>query len=151
MGREVKIDSIANWFKKAVPNPNQRNIEVQLGCHFEEIAEMLVELESDKFETSLLLSKAYEVIHNLADDLKSGEATLTEPHSQVGLLDAMADQIVTAIGVAHMQGMGIVEAIDRVDRSNWSKFDSKGNPIFNENGKIMKGPAYHKPELSDLV
>jgi drug/metabolite transporter (DMT)-like permease len=57
---------------------------------------------------------------------------------------------VTGIGSAYCAGMKAADACERVNTSNWSKFDVDGNPIFNENGKISKGPNYTPPDLTGL-
>lgn len=49
-----------------------------------------------------------------------------------------------------MNGFDIVGALQEVNRSNWSKFEN-GEPIFDENGKIKKGPNYRPPDLSKFV
>ncbi|SSX60346.1 nucleoside triphosphate pyrophosphohydrolase family protein [Actinobacillus lignieresii] len=69
---------------------------------------------------------------------------------KVELLDALCDQIVTAIGVAHMFGMNIQGALQEVANSNDSKFED-GKPVFNEQGKIAKGKHYFKPNLERFV
>jgi predicted HAD superfamily Cof-like phosphohydrolase len=66
-------------------------------------------------------------------------------------LDALCDQIVTATGSGAFLGMNMEGALSEVDQSNWSKFDENGNPIFDENGKISKSPAYRKPELEPFI
>lgn len=66
------------------------------------------------------------------------------------LLDALCDQIVTAVGVAHMFGMNIEGALTEVNRSNWSKFVNEA-PVFDENGKIAKGPDYTPPDLTEFL
>jgi hypothetical protein len=66
------------------------------------------------------------------------------------LLDSLADQIVTAVGVGHCANMNVPEAVLRVNKSNWSKYDQDGQPIFKPNGKIDKGPNYVEPDLSGL-
>jgi predicted HAD superfamily Cof-like phosphohydrolase len=66
------------------------------------------------------------------------------------LLDALCDQIVTAVGVAHMFGMDIESALNEVNASNWSKFVD-GNPVFNEHGKIAKGPGYFEPKIAEFA
>lgn len=71
-------------------------------------------------------------------------------NDKVGLTDALADQIVTAIGLAYMHGIDIEGALNEVNRSNWSKFVD-GKPVFDENGKIKKGDGYTPPELSKFV
>lgn len=48
-------------------------------------------------------------------------------------------------------GFDMSGALKEVNLSNWSKFDENGNPIFNENGKIVKGENYFKPDLAKFV
>lgn len=143
------IDNIFNWFKKAVPEPNNKNIHTQLGVHFEEVAEMLLALSGDDDQTEVLLHNAYLANHLLAEHLKSNVDALNldmTNESKVELLDALCDQIVTATGVGYMLGMNLPMALEEVNASNYSKFVN-GEPIFNENKKIMKGPNYFKPSL----
>lgn len=143
------IDNIFNWFKKAVPEPNNKNIHTQLGVHFEEVAEMLLALSGDDDQTEVLLHNAYLANHLLAEHLKNNVGALNldmTTESKVELLDALCDQIVTATGVGYMLGMKLPLALEEVNASNYSKFVN-GEPIFNENKKIMKGPNYFKPSL----
>ena len=70
--------------------------------------------------------------------------------ARVELLDALCDQIVTAVGVAYMMGMDIEGALAEFNRSNWSKFEG-GVPVFNEQGKIAKGAEYTPSELSGYI
>lgn len=70
--------------------------------------------------------------------------------NKVELLDSLADQIVTAVGVAHMMGFDILGALEEVNRSNFSKFED-GKPVFDANGKITKGKDYVKPNLEHFV
>ena len=69
----------------------------------------------------------------------------------VELLDALADQIVTATGVGTFLGINVPGALAEVNRSNYSKFDEDGNPIFDENQKVVKGPHYTKPNLKPYI
>ena len=143
------IDNIFNWFKKAVPEPNHKNIHTQIGVHFEEVAEMLLSLSGDDEQTEVLLHNAYLTTHLLAEHLKSNVGALNldmSNQARVELLDALCDQIVTATGVGYMLGMNLPMALEEVNASNYSKFVN-GEPIFNENKKIMKGPNYFKPSL----
>lgn len=66
------------------------------------------------------------------------------------LLDALADQIVTATGVGVFLGMNVPGALGEVNRSNYSKFEN-GEPVFNENKKVMKGKDYTPPDLSKFI
>ena len=139
------VESILEWFKRAVPAPNDKNRNVQMGVHVEEFAEMLESLGVCKFERS--------VLEYLSIDLKGGHLIMDDlVVAREELLDSLCDQIVTAIGVAHMFGMNIAGALAEVDRSNWSKFDAAGQPTFDDNGKIAKNQlTYRKPELAQFV
>ena len=142
----MSIDSIELWHKRARPEVDAKAFNVQLGCHFEEVCEMLAVLNMSQNDT---LVRARAALSWLADGLKAGriEANITDRRE---LLDSLADQIVTAVGVGHTAGMKTVDAVDAVNRSNWSKFDDEGFPIFNEHGKIAKGPKYARPVLDNL-
>jgi hypothetical protein len=152
----MSIDSIALWHKRARPTPSHRDFDVQVGCHLEEVLEMLETLEfsyTDEFGTYLPVkghnTAAYSALKQLADNLKSGatEARITD---RMDLLDSLADQVVTAVGVGHCAYMGVTDACAQVNSSNWSKFDDNGQPIFDAKGKIAKGPRYAPPDLEGL-
>lgn len=137
--------AIARWFQLAVPTPTDKNRAVQIGVHFEEVTEMLDALNAP--------AAVCDSLRTLSETLKTGMTVkldaLDEEH-RLELLDALCDQIVTAIGVAHMMRMNIVGALAEVNRSNYSKFVN-GLPVFNEHGKIAKGPGYSKPDLRPFV
>lgn len=133
------------WFEAAVPNPTDKNFQVQLGVHFEEISEMLEALTGDTEQTSKRLEDLAADLSVLGNQLKTGRVSaLVRSHEE--FLDALVDQRVTATGVGHMLGYDMEGADKEVDRSNFSKFVD-GKPIFDINGKIMKGPDYTAPEL----
>jgi predicted HAD superfamily Cof-like phosphohydrolase len=148
----MSVDSIEMWHKRARPNPTDADFNVQLGCHFEEIAEML---ETMVFHTPGFpstpgeVSRAHEYVSLLAERLKACEVSVTVIDRN-GFLDSLADQIVTAVGVGHCAGMNTSDACVAVNSSNWSKFSENGYPLFDENGKIKKGPNYRKPDLEGM-
>lgn len=132
--------SILDWFKEAKPNPTIRDIATQIGCHFEEVAEMLEATNNVNDETK-----------DFADFYKQGYGTDNVNYfDKQELLDSLCDQIVTAIGVGYMMGFDIIGALNEVNNSNWSKFDG-GKAIFDENGKIKKGANYFKPNLIKYI
>ena len=143
------IDLITLWFKRAKPTSAHRDLEVQMGAHFEEVHEMLETVQGKDDSTELLLKDAREAMKKLATALKSGTGSVGISDRKE-YLDACCDQIVTAVGSAHFAGMQIVEAVGRVNSSNWSKFDDNGQPIFDAKGKIAKGPRYAPPDLEGL-
>ena len=67
------------------------------------------------------------------------------------LLKELADIVYTCYGYAVSFGWDLDEAMRRVHISNMSKLDENGNPIYREDGKIIKGPNYKEPEMKDLV
>nr|DAX45376.1 MAG TPA: NTP-PPase-like protein [Caudoviricetes sp.] len=142
----MNIEKVIAWFKAAKPNPTSKDVLTQLGCHFEEIKEMCnaMNLHCDDVALQELRFKSA-----CAPYLKGVESI--DEAQAVEILDSLCDQIVTAIGVGYMMGFDMVGALKEVNLSNWSKFDENGNPIFNENGKIVKGENYFKPDLAKFL
>lgn len=140
----MSIDSIELWHRRARPDPTPENLNVQLGCHIEEFIEMLDAVKLNGGWNNM----RYELVL-LADRLKANMES-AEIIDRKEFLDSLADQIVTAVGVGHCAGMKTSDAVDAVSRSNWSKFNDEGFPIFNEHGKIAKGPNYKRPYLEGL-
>lgn len=142
----MSVDQIELWHKRARPEPTVEDFNVQLGCHLEEIVEMLAVVNTTQNDA---LVRARTALNWLAEGLKKGfiRADITDRKE---FLDALADQIVTATGAGHCAGMKTADAVAAVNRSNYSKFDKNGYPIFNENGKIAKGPDYAPPNLEGL-
>lgn len=141
----MSIDSIQLWHVRAKPEPTDRDFDVQLGCHFEEIVEMLQVVDINHQDT---LVRARASLSFLAQALKEGRARAVVTDRKE-FLDACADQVVTAVGVGYRARMDVAEAVDRVNVSNWSKYVD-GQPVFNEHGKISKGPNYQAPDLEGL-
>ena len=141
------IDNITLWHKRARPEPTYRDFEVQLGCHIEEFIEMMDSLSI--YFDKIQVNKALDALEELADGLKAGVLTLSSM-DRGEVLDALADQIVTAVGVGHCAKMDMAAAVQEVNDSNWSKFNYKGFPEFDENGKIKKGERYRKPNLKGM-
>ncbi len=74
--------------------------------------------------------------------------------SQKNLLevaDALTDLLYVTYGAGHAFGINLDKCFDEVQRSNMSKLDENGKPIYSENGKVLKGPNYFKPDLSNLL
>ena len=138
-----------NWFKKAVPKPTQTNVSVQIGVHFEEVAEMIAEIQTDDNVAALFLETAQDALNGLANHLKKIKPEL-RIKDNVAFLDSICDQLVTATGSAYMLHMDPVGGLIEINESNYSKFVD-GEPLFDENKKIKKGPNYRKPDLSSFV
>tara|TARA_Y100001970_G_scaffold131542_1_gene162256 strand:+ start:182 stop:553 length:372 start_codon:yes stop_codon:yes gene_type:complete len=65
--------------------------------------------------------------------------------------DALTDILYVTYGAGHAFGIDLDKCFDEVQNSNMSKLDENGKPIYNEFGKVMKGPNYFKPDLSKFV
>ena len=65
--------------------------------------------------------------------------------------DALTDILYVTYGAGHAFGINLDKCFEEVQNSNMSKLGSDGKPIYNENGKVMKGPDYFKPNLNKFV
>ena len=65
--------------------------------------------------------------------------------------DALTDLLYVTYGAGHAFGINLDKCFNEVQESNMSKLGSDGKPIYNESGKVMKGPNYFKPDLSKFL
>ena len=65
--------------------------------------------------------------------------------------DALTDILYVTYGAGHAFGIDLDKCFDEVQNSNMSKLGENGEPIYNESGKVMKGPNYFKPDLSKFI
>ena len=65
--------------------------------------------------------------------------------------DALTDILYVTYGAGHAFGINLDKCFEEVQNSNMSKLDHDGKPIFNDKGKVMKGPNYFKPDLSKFL
>ena len=65
--------------------------------------------------------------------------------------DALTDILYVTYGAGHAFGIDLDKCFNEVQNSNMSKLGSDGKPIYNESGKVMKGPNYFKPDLSKFI
>ena len=88
------------------------------------------------------------------DLIKEELGELTEAMKNNDLLevaDALTDILYVTYGAGHAFGIDLDKCFDEVQNSNMSKLGENGEPIYNESGKVMKGPNYFKPDLSKFV
>ena len=94
-------------------------------------------------------------INKLRIDLINEELEeLTDAMKKKDLLevaDALTDILYVTYGAGHAFGIDLDKCFDEVQNSNMSKLGENGEPIYNESGKVMKGPNYFKPDLSKFV
>lgn len=146
----MTIRSIQKWHELARPTPDEKAFNVQLGVHFEEVAEQLKAMNLTVTESGHTMagtsSSAYIMLTDLANGLKTGGYT-AQIEDRKEFADAIGDQIVTGLGVAHCAAMNGPLITERVDQSNWTKFVD-GKPVFDVNGKIAKPDSYRKVDLT---
>ena len=69
----------------------------------------------------------------------------------VEVADALTDILYVTYGAGHSFGVDLDKCFDEVQRSNMSKLGADGKPIYNESGKVMKGPDYFAPDLKKII
>ena len=69
----------------------------------------------------------------------------------IEVADALTDILYVTYGAGHAFGINLDVCFDEVQKSNMSKLDENDKPIYNESGKVMKGPNYFKPDLSKFI
>ena len=69
----------------------------------------------------------------------------------VEVADALTDILYVTYGAGHAFGINLDKCFEEVQNSNMSKLDINGKPIYDEKGKVMKGPNYFKPDLSKFI
>ncbi|MFC0323931.1 nucleoside triphosphate pyrophosphohydrolase family protein [Gallibacterium melopsittaci] len=113
MEKQNELQRTLDWFKEAKPHPELKDLSVQIGCHFEEVVEMLDALGHSEMAHNL------EILANSYKQNKQVErlTQLTHEH-KVEVLDSLADQVVTATGVAYMAGFDFSSAFAEVNDSN---------------------------------
>ena len=99
-------------------------------------------LSSDKIN-SLRLSLIQEELDELNKAIKDKDI--------VEVADALTDILYVTYGAGHAFGIDLDKCFNEVQNSNMSKLGDDGKPIYNENGKVMKGPNYFKPDLSKYI
>lgn len=109
---------------------------------------MLETISSVNKDDAKIIASLNDAIVYVANRVKQNGGIVVK--DRIGLLDSLADQIVTATGVGTFLGMNVPGALAEVNRSNYSKFED-GEPVFNENKKVMKGKDYTPPDLSSFI
>ena len=99
------------------------------------------------FPNDKITSLRYDLIREELEELK--EAIDKKDIKEVA--DALTDILYVTYGAGHAFGINLDKCFDEVQNSNMSKLNENGEPIYNESGKVMKGPNYFKPDLTKFV
>ncbi len=86
----------------------------------------------------------------IKEELDEFESAIKERNLKE-VADALTDILYVTYGAGHAFGIDLDKCFDEVQRSNMSKLGNDGKPIYNESGKVMKGPNYFQPDLSKFI
>ena len=86
----------------------------------------------------------------IKEELEEFEQALNDKNL-LEVADALTDILYVTYGAGHSFGINLDACFEEVQRSNMSKLDEDGKPIFNEYGKVMKGPNFSKPNLKQFI
>ena len=100
-----------------------------------------------EFPKEKIVQLRYELIKEELEELN--QAIKEKDIKEVA--DALADILYVTQGTGHAFGIDLDKCFNEVQQSNMSKLGSDGKPIYNESGKVMKGPNYFKPDLNKFL
>ena len=99
------------------------------------------------FSTDKINKLRFDLIKEELEELKEA----FDKKDLLEVADALTDILYVTYGAGHALGINLDKCFEEVQNSNMSKLDENGKPIYNEHGKVMKGPNYFKPDLSKFV
>ena len=99
------------------------------------------------FSTDKINSLRYDLIEEELEELKIA----MKNKDLLEVADALTDILYVTYGAGHAFGINLDKCFEEVQSSNMSKLGEDGKPIYNESGKVMKGPKYFKPDLTKFV
>ena len=99
------------------------------------------------FSTEKINSLRYDLIKEELEELKEA----MENKDLLEVADALTDILYVTYGAGHAFGIDLDKCFEEVQNSNMSKLGEDGKPIYNDAGKVMKGPKYFKPDLSKFI
>ncbi|MDB4160475.1 nucleoside triphosphate pyrophosphohydrolase family protein [Candidatus Pelagibacter sp.] len=99
------------------------------------------------FSTDKINSLRYDLIKEELEELKEA----MENKDLLEVADALTDILYVTYGAGHAFGIDLDKCFEEVQNSNMSKLGEDGKPIYNESGKVMKGPKYFKPDLTKFL
>ena len=99
------------------------------------------------FSTDKINKLRYDLIKEELDEFKFA----LDNKDLVEVADALTDILYVTYGAGHAFGINLDKCFQEVQNSNMSKLDNNGKPIYNEAGKVMKGPKYFKPNFKKII
>lgn len=118
--------------------------------NFEKVAEFMTAFGQD-VETQPTWSGVAELRYNLIDEELNELRQAIDERNIVEIADALTDLLYVVYGAGHCFGLDLDKCFDEVHSSNMTKLGPEGKPIYREDGKVMKGPKYRKPDLKSVL
>lgn len=102
---------------------------------------------------TLITKEEFNLQYDMLNEENEEYLEACKKNDLVEIADALGDQLYIIFGTILKHGLQykIVDVVDEIHKSNMSKFDNSGNPIFKSTGKLDKGPNYFKPNLKDII
>lgn len=110
-------------------------------------------LITENSPTADISKDQYELRFNLMQEENEEYLEACQKNDLTEIADALGDQLYILCGTILRHGLQdkIVEVFEEIHRSNMSKLDENGNPIYREDGKVLKGPNYFKPNIQSIL
>ena len=99
------------------------------------------------FSSEKINNLRYNLIKEELEDLEEA----INKKDLIEVADALTDILYVTYGAGHAFGINLDDCFEEVQQSNMSKLDNEGKPIYNDAGKVMKGPKYFKPDLNKFI
>ena len=103
--------------------------------------------DKTEFPNEMIIKLRYDLINEELEELK--QAIKDKDIKEIA--DALTDILYVTYGAGHAFGIDLDKCFEEVQQSNMSKLGTDGKPIYNDSGKVMKGPNYFKPDLSKFL
>ena len=127
--------------------PNTDDVKLRLELILEEFIELYVATVKVQSPTSVMATTFLQGASRAISELTDEDIELD--HMEIA--DALTDIEYVTLGAGHTFGVNLDKTFDEVQSSNMSKLGSDGKPIFREDGKVLKGPDYKKPDIAKVL
>jgi len=129
-----------------------REKELQNKTNFELVKEFMRAFEQDVYSNPTLRDPQTRALRHelIREELEELDEAM-DAKDVIEVADALTDLLYVVYGAGHAFGIDLDKCFDEVQNSNMSKLGENGEPIYNESGKVMKGPNYFKPDLSKFL
>ena len=141
---------------KSAPTPQSgAELSLRISLILEEVAEYTEAVggmtKDSALQSNNVLARAARKIRGVIDLVKTAPENEFDNQNLVEMADALTDINYVVYGAGHVSGLPLDDCMREVHGSNMTKLDLGGMPIYNDDGKVMKGPDYTPPNLSKVL